>query len=178
MLQEISRRVMPTPGVQSLALAYVVVMGFGIIFALIVILRLDPAAFFSRAISLYEYWIVIAGALGAAAALRFALPWFGTSSLWLTAGGIGLVTFVAPIVAGTLALPIYGTMFGPMTLALILVASPVTALLWIATLLGVDRLVRKWNAERDSIFGSQPAPLFPAWLTGPLARFVPSRPAR
>lgn len=177
MLQDLSRRFLPTPGVQSLALAYVVVMGFGVIFSLIVILRLDSTALLRRTLTPYEYWIIVSGALGAGAALRFSLPWFGTSSLRLTLGGVAMVTFVAPIVAGSLALPLYGTMFGPFILVLILAASPVTALLWGATLLCVDRLVRKFLAERDSIFGAEPQPLLPRWITGPLRRLSPKKPA-
>ncbi len=145
-------RLLPTPGLQSLALAYLALACFGVLFAVIVVLRLDGSALLKRWLTLYECWVLASGAAGGAIALRLALPLLGTASLRRTLFGMVVVTFVAPIIAGSLALPLYGTMFGPFALALILAASPALALLWIVTLLAVDRLVRIWCDERDSIF--------------------------
>ncbi len=160
MIRHLSR-LLPSPGAQSLALAYLATACFGVIFATIVILRLDGTALLRRSLTLYEIWIVASGAVGGMSGLRIGLPFFGTGSMRLTLLGMGVVTFAAPLVAGSLALPLYGTMFGPFTLVLILAASPILASLWAVTLLGVDRLVLTWTAERDSIFGARPPePLF------------------
>ena len=71
-----------------------------------------------------------------------------------------IVTFFGPIIAGTLALPLYGTMFGPFTLGLIFFASPMTAVFWLGNLLGVHVLFLTWHSERDSIFGARaPKPI-------------------
>ena len=134
---------------------------FGALLALVVVFRLSPDALIDRPISGFEWWVVTAGFIGGWSATGLARERLGRRGLGNMLLGMGAVTFFAPIIAGTLGLPLYGTMFGPFTLALIFVASPITALLWAANLVGVHILFRTWHAERDSIFGAQmPDPIW------------------
>lgn len=129
---------------------------FGALLAMVVVIRLDGSAFFERPITAYEWWIIAAGFIGGWFGTALAKGRLGRPGLINLLLGMGIVTVAAPIIAGTLGLPLYGTMFGPFTLALILYASPITAGLWVANLIGVHVLNRTWHAERDSIFGAQP----------------------
>jgi hypothetical protein len=67
-------------------------------------------------------------------------------------GGIVLICFTAPIVAGSLALPLYGTMFGPFMFGTTIVAVPLLGLIWAFTLLAVHLCLAPWRRERDSVF--------------------------
>ena len=166
MMKFLPRHRQLTSGERALLWAYLAVGMFGVAFGLIVVLRLDPSAFFSRGMTLYEYWILVSGALGVCLALRICRERFGMKGVMEAAIGMGLITIIGPIIVGTLALPIYGTMFGPMTLAIIFWVAPVTAVLWFISLTGVHFLVRKWREERDSIFGAPERVAWPKMLKG------------
>lgn len=149
-----------TRGERQMRLAYLTTAAFGMAMTLLVLLRLDSTMLFQRGMTLYEMWVLCAGAAGAALALYVVRDRFGRESWVHLAIGIVVVTFLAPIIAGTLALPLYGTMFGPFTLAIIFAAAPTTAMLWLLNLIGVHLLMRSWMVERESIFGP-PEPLIP-----------------
>lgn len=103
----------------------------------------------------YEVWMVICGAVGAMAALRLGQHRFGRAGKAGAAHalrGVVWVTFIAAIIAGTLALPFYGTMFGPFTLGLTFAYSPLLGLSWVINLVAAHLLLSAWQAERDSIF--------------------------
>jgi len=51
-----------------------------------------------------------------------------------------------------MALPLYGTMFGPFTLFVSLFSAPLLALLWVNVLVGAHFLLAIWRTERDTIF--------------------------
>lgn len=158
-----------TEGERAMVLAYLTVAMFGVAFGLIVVLRLDPDALFSRGMTVYEYWILISGALGVCCALRISREKFGHPSVKDTLIGMALVTFSAPIIAGTFALPLYGTMFAPLTLGIIFWVAPVTLVLWLVSLTGVHFMLRRWQTERDSIFG-KPDPIKMPGLFGDILR--------
>lgn len=145
-----------TRGEVRLFLGYLFTGLFGAGLALVVVLRLDPEAIFNRAMSLYEYWIVVSGFLGGASAVFLARNKLGQPGLRAPLLGMAEVTFFGAIIAGTLCLPLYGTMFGPFTLALIFAASPLAAVLWAANLAAVHVMFRIWHRERESIFGIEP----------------------
>lgn len=142
-----------TPGERCQLWAYLTVALFGMAFGLIVVLRLDPAALFSRGLTMYEYWIVLSGALGVCSALRLSRERLGLPGLTNTIIGMGMVTFAGAILAGTFALPLYGTMFAPFVLFIVFWVAPIAAALWFASLIGVHFMMQQWHAERDSIFG-------------------------
>ena len=146
-----------TQGERRMIVGYITTGAFGAVVALLVVFRLGEEEIFRRGLSLYEIWILVAGALGAMLAMRMTL---GRPGLRDPALGILGASFLGAIIAGTLALPLYGTMFGPFAMFVVFVGSPFTALLWFANLILVHFMMRLWHAERDSIFGaSMPTPI-------------------
>ncbi len=144
-----------TDGERSLAMAYIFVALFGAGMAFVAVIQLGQGTAFARPMNWYECWIVLAGALGGVAALFLAGDKLGRPGwrghLRATLGAIW-VSFVGALIAGTLALPIYGTMFGPFTLGITLAGSPMLAGLWFANLMSAHLLISAWRIERDSIF--------------------------
>lgn len=143
-----------TEGEGALALAYGIVALFGAGLGLTTVTRLNEGAVFQRPYTNYESWIILSAAIGAAAALFLAGTRVGQpgvqghlrgmmSTIW--------VSTVGAIVAGTLALPLYGTMFGPMLFFGTLAGQPLLAALWFANLFCAHLLIGKWRAERESL---------------------------
>ena len=136
-------------------MAYGLMAAFGAIFAFLTVVRLRGGVLIDQGFSGYDLWIVLCGALGSAAALRMSGDKMGQT------GGKGVVSaiyggnwisFVGALIAGTLALPLYGTMFGPFVLGVTLYGAPLLAGLWAANLIAVHMLLISWNRERNSIF--------------------------
>ena len=150
----------PTKGERRLFLAYANNAFFGFCFGLFVIMHLDSDAVFSRGLTLWEGWVVFSGVIGAVLALRLSRDRFGRAGQAFPVAGSLLVTAIGPIIAGSLALPGYGTMFGPFSVGVIFFAAPITLALWIGNLYSTHMLLRAWHAERESIFGA-PQPLMP-----------------
>jgi hypothetical protein len=146
----------PSLGERRMVLGCLITATLGAFMALIVILRLDPEAVFQRPLGAYERWILLSGALGGASGVLLARHRLGRPGLADPLIGVALMTFSGAIIGGTLALPLYGTMFGPFTVAVIFAASPMIAALWLANGLAVHLMARSWHAERDSIFGATP----------------------
>lgn len=124
--------------------------------AFIVVLRLDPDVMFKRGLRAYEYWILASGALGGASGVWLARDRLGRAGIALPLVGLIVMTFSSAIIGGTLALPLYGTMFGPLTVAIIFAASPIVAVAWLCNAFAVHMMLRSWHSERDSIFGATP----------------------
>lgn len=100
-------------------------------------------------------WRLVAGFVGTAGLLwlnRGRFGWPGWRGWMIMAGGALMVTLFAPVAAGTLVLPIYGTMFGPLALTVTLLRRPLLALLWFGTLIAAHRLCTLYRAERATIF--------------------------
>ena len=164
-------------GERRFLLAHLATGCLGAALALIVVLRLDPDAMFARPLGWYERWIIVSGFLGGAAGVWLARERLGRAVWPDLPIALFILTGMGAIVGGTLALPLYGTMFGPFTLAVIFVASPVAATLWLANGLAAHVLMRSWHAERDSIFGATPpVPLLTALRR--LAAWRPGQPLR
>ena len=109
--------------------------------------------------SIFHIWVLVAGALGACYGLKACLSWLGHDGVrgWLgAAAGTLIIAFVAAIIAGTLVLPLYGTMFGPFTLLIAIIERPFIAVLWVAGFARVHLWVLEWRHERDSIFRERP----------------------
>lgn len=104
-------------------------------------------------------WRLMAGAVGSFVVLRFNLGRFGWLHLqgWVRmAGGSLLVTLFAPVVAGSLILPLYGTMFGPFALVLTVIRHPALALVWLGALVAAHLLLQDHRRERATIFMEHP----------------------
>jgi len=142
-------------GERRRVLAYLIVALFGAGLSFVAVTRLSGDAVIAAPLGLHDIWMVFSGAAGATAALylvrnRMGLP--GLSGLYQAALAVILISFIGALIAGTLALPVYGTMFGPFTLAIMFISSPLVAVLWAANLMGAHLLLTSWRAERESIF--------------------------
>ena len=67
--------------------------------------------------------------------------------------GIVVVSCLAALVTGTLILPGYGTMFGPMLMVLNILDHPALALGWFYALILAHMLIREYRSERRSVVG-------------------------
>ena len=151
-----------TDGEKGVLLAAFVVAVFGAGVAHSVVGQLGGGLDIIRTLSNYDIWIIVSGAMGAVMGLYFGRNWFGHPGRagWRRAFiGIFVTTFVAAICSGTLALPFYGTMFGPFSVVMTFIGSPILAVFWIAILLAAHSLIVDWRYERDSIFRAQPQDL-------------------
>lgn len=128
----------------------------GAVLACIGVMRLSDTSPASQSEFVFTYWTAVAGFVGAAGGFMSSYSrWFGHigSSGWLSAlCGAMVLSGVGSVVAGSLILPLYGTMFGPLQLVTTLIAHPLLAVSWIGMLICVHGLLRPWRAERDSIF--------------------------
>lgn len=144
-----------TEGEQQLVTAYVTTCAFGAGMGLMTVTQMSHGAIFDTGFTFYHRWIVLCGALGCGLALWLAGDRMGQSGPnGFARGMLGVVwvSVVGAVIAGTLALPFYGTMFGPFTLAIMLVGSPMLALMWFANLLASHLLIRNWRTEQDRLF--------------------------
>ncbi|MEL6608118.1 MAG: hypothetical protein AAFO93_04320 [Pseudomonadota bacterium] len=99
-------------------------------------------------------WLAMSGAMGAclsAMAMRDRFGRVGRGSLWHAAVAGVITTMLVGIVAGTLVLPIFGTMFGPWLVLIALLNMPVLAVPWMFALWGYDTARRSYTAERESL---------------------------
>ena len=144
-----------TQGERSIALAYFGVAFFGGALGLNVVVSLGGAAALIAPFNAYDYWLMFSGVLGGIAGLFVGRDWMGHDGL---AGigraliGIIWISFVGALVGGTLALPFYGTMFGPFIVIVTLLGAPLLAMLWAINLMGIHMLFGVYQRERDSIF--------------------------
>jgi hypothetical protein len=144
-----------TTGERLRRAAYAVTAAAGALLALAAALRLGPGPAGADGFSRYNLWVSLAGLAGGFVGLRVTEHLFGHPGAWgalRAIGGIALICFTAPVVAGSLALPLYGTMFGPFMFGTTIVAVPLLGLLWAVTLLAVHLCLGPWRRERDSLF--------------------------
>jgi hypothetical protein len=144
-----------TDGERCLGLAYVIVALFGAGMAFVTVTRMGQGAILSRPMTGYETWIVVTGAVGGLAGLYLGSGLMGgTGLVGHLRGALGTlsVSFLGALIAGTLSLPFYGTMFGPFTLAVSLAGAPILAGLWFSNLMAAHLLIGAWRIERDTIF--------------------------
>ncbi len=151
----VTRDVFHSKGEKSRAVAFAIVGVFGAAIGFLVAVHLSQGALLREGLTPYDLWMIVAGSIGSMAGLYIAGNWFGhggwpgmikalAASVW--------VSFVGSLIGGTLMLPLYGTMFGPFTLAVTLSSRPLFALLWFANLFGAHLMLTYWQRERDSIF--------------------------
>jgi hypothetical protein len=144
-----------TEGERSFLLAHLATAMFGACLAFSAVMRMGQGAVFSQPLTAYELWIVICGAIGGGLGLylnRHRMGQGGPMGAVQAMGAIVLSNATGAVICGTLALPLYGTMFGPFTLIMILVSSPLVSLIWLLNQLAAHLLLARYHAERDSIF--------------------------
>ncbi len=127
----------PLRGECKLAFAYFLVSALGSLIAFLSVVRMNNKGPFAE-VGLFEWWVIVAGATGAVLALKASRKFLGQSgpmgavnALW---GGLYL-SLVGSLIAGTLVLPVYGTMFGPFSLAITLIGAPILAAAWLSSVL-------------------------------------------
>ncbi|WP_394153994.1 hypothetical protein [Loktanella salsilacus] len=171
MLHSLYSKFSPTLGEKRLYAAALAVTLAGGAISYSVVTQLGDNKEMLRSLSGADYWFIIAGMVGSFAALFVGRDWFGHGGaagvLQLVAGMIS-VTFMGTIIGGTLALPLYGTMFGPMMFGVTIAAHPVLALVWLNALVVAHLLMMLWRRERDSIF--TPLMRVPAGVTARKAK--------
>jgi len=144
-----------TQGERLRRTAYAATAAIGAVLALAVAVRLGHGGEPGWHVTTYDLWVTFAGFAGGFVGLRLTEHMFGhpglrgvLRALW----GIVLICLTSPIVAGSLALPLYGTMFGPFMFGTTLMAVPLLGLIWAGTLLAVHFCLADWRRERDSLF--------------------------
>ncbi|MDO6733592.1 hypothetical protein Q4555_02860 [Octadecabacter sp. 1_MG-2023] len=144
----------PTEGERARLLAFFLCGFCSAGLGYLAVLHLDRAAMFNG-LSLYQTWIVVASGIGGLAALFFSGDRLGQSGAVGARRGVAgaiWVTFIGALIGGTLSLPFYGTMFGPLIVCVTLMGAPILAMLWVVNLLGIHMLLGIHQRERDSIF--------------------------
>lgn len=162
MIRTARARTRPTRG-ENLRIAAFILGGIaGALLCLASVDALDPPDTMAAS-SLWGpfLWRLMAGFIGTIGILwlcRGRFGWPGPRG-WLAMGqGVVLVTVFAPVAAGTLVLPFYGTMFGPLALVITLLHRPLLALVWFGTLVAGHRMAMVYREERATIFASRRRP--------------------
>ena len=142
-------------GERNVFLSYLGVSAVGAFLAFFAGLTLEGAATLATFPDLYDIWLALSGAIGAASALSMGRRFLGRSDL-LGAVQVLLVfpmiTLIAALIAGSLALPIYGTMFGPLALVTTLISNPFLAGVWITAIFGAHAAYAIYREEREVFF--------------------------
>jgi len=142
-------------GERGVYLAYAIVSLFGALLSFLVINQLGGSSEILRPLGLYDLWSIASGAVGASIGLYVGRRWLGGTGLsgWLKAlVAIPVISFIAALAGGTLALPIYGTMFGPMALAVTFYENVIVFVFWTWTVLIAHILFISYRKERASVF--------------------------
>ena len=133
----------------------------GAILACVAVLRLHQAYPSSEHQLVYTSWTAVAGFVGAAGGFYSCYArWLGHPGPrgWISAViGAVLVSGIGSVVAGSLILPIYGTMFGPLQLMTTMIAYPLLGVVWFGMLICAHGLLVPWRSERESIFARRAA---------------------
>ncbi|MFQ1699795.1 hypothetical protein ACJ5NV_04285 [Loktanella agnita] len=106
--------------------------------------------------SLYDHWIVLSGAFSGGFTLYLARGWMGMQgTLGIARALVGsiILAFVAAVMTGTLIMPIYGTLFGPIMLVTQFIELPALAVLWFVIAVVVHALIAIWREERALGYG-------------------------
>lgn len=145
-----------TLGERNFLLAAISVAAVGAGLACLITARLAAKDGAIVALDPFTLWTLVAGAVGALAGFFSAYHvWFGHAGPqgWVRCiiGGL-VVSGVGSVIAGTLILPYYGTMFAPFQMIIAMIGSPWMALIWGGVIVAAHRWLIKWRAERDSIF--------------------------
>ncbi|MFQ6548407.1 hypothetical protein AADZ90_010635 [Aestuariibius sp. 2305UL40-4] len=128
--------------------AMLVIMLFGGLIAHAVVRHLNQAPL--ETLEPYDYWTILSGMIGAVIAYRTAEGHLGLPGVWgaVRAFGAGIwITLAGAVIGGTLVLPGFGTMFGPLSVIVTLIEAPVLLVLWAATIFGAHRTLHNLRFE-------------------------------
>lgn len=166
----------PSTGEKRLLAAIFCVGLCGALLSFVIVTQMGASKQYLRAMTHADAWFYFSGIAGALGGLYLGRDWFGHSGIAGTIrfiGGIIVVSFTGGLIGGSLAIPLYGTMFGPLMVGLTLWGNPALGIFWLAALTASHVLVRTWRRERRSLFvpitmpvrkKAQPAPRTGNWL--------------
>ena len=101
-------------------------------------------------------WLSTAlAALGALLAAIILRESFGRPGVWGACQAIvsgAVATCLMGIIAGTMLLPVYGTMFGPWLIIVTIIVKPWLMVPWSLTLYGFHKARAEYAAEQDTIY--------------------------
>lgn len=106
-------------------------------------------------VPVYRAWLALGGGVGTVLSVHLTRDGFGRPGMW---GGVQAIlsaciaTLAAGVIGGTIALPIFGTMFGPWLLVVSFVQAPLLFVPWAGGLLMIHWAYAKFRAERETIF--------------------------
>ncbi|MBS1303796.1 hypothetical protein [Loktanella sp. SALINAS62] len=143
-------------------MAWVAVSALGGFLAYTLVSNIAGTHALMRVFGTTEWWFVGCGVFGAMAGLYCARHWIGVTGRYALVKafcGIVIVSFMGALIGGSLMLPLYGTMFGPMLFAMMLVENPVLALVWIVVLIAAHILISRHRREREQMFAPVPITL-------------------
>ena len=152
-------------GERSLLAAFVAVALFGAGLAFVVVTRLNGIDILLHPISLYDCWLIVSGAAGGILGLRLSLPYLGQAGprgVVLAAVSVPYSVVIGAVVAGTFALPGFGTMFGPFAALMAFLDNPLLFAFWTVSIGAAHVLIMVWRRERDSLFALPPDDGIPA----------------
>lgn len=145
-----------TDGERGHLLAYVIVTIAGALMTFLIVTRLEsPDRPMFTTLSGYEIWVTVSGGIGAIAALYLTgelMGQPGKSGFFHALRGVLLLSFAGSLISGTFALPLYGTMFGPFSLVVTVIGSPILGVLWFGSLFAAHFLMIRYRRERQSIW--------------------------
>jgi hypothetical protein len=130
----------------------------GAMLACVAVMRLSDASLGGDGSLAITYWTIFAGCVGGAFGFWACYErWFGYAGIggWISAA-FGALAFsgIGSVTAGTLILPLYGTMFGPLQLIMTMIGKPMLAVIWLGMMICTHGLLGQWRRERDSIFST------------------------
>ena len=142
----------PTDGEIYLGLACTVMAFMGAIvgYEILSLLVYDNANVFP--INYYQIWAILTSVFAVSISFLCMSQQFGERGLTgifkAIKGGL-IVTFLYSLIAGTLVLPLWGTMFGPFAFIMLFVTKPFIAFIWVGSLLTAHMLMCGWRVERE-----------------------------
>ena len=151
MLTRFAEKFYLTKGEQSYAWGCAVIAALTATVTVLIMMGLDAPYKLQFDATNYTYWVIFAGALSGAVALYIARGWMGAMGPFGFARAlVGSVTiaFVASVVAGTLTVPVGGTIYAPLAMVSAFLAKPWIAVLWFAGTLGAHYLMTALQHER------------------------------
>ncbi len=157
-------RIRRSGGERNVLFAVIAVAVFGAVLAIDVVVSLAADHPVLHDMSFFTVWALAAGAVGGACGLLSSYRrYFGYDGplgwLWAFVGGL-MVSGIGAVIGGTMVLPYYGTMFAPFKLIIVMFERPAFAVIWVAMVICVHKLVQQWRQERDSIFKVDAEPTF------------------
>ena len=144
-----------TPGIRAFATALALVGLAGAIVALFASQMLSGDTFSGGNLTLAASWSGLCGAVGTIWSTILCLKWLGfrgTLGALQVALAVVSITFMSSVAAGTLILPLYGTMFGPLSVVMTFINTPALAAAWVGAIVYAHVLIARWRDERESIF--------------------------